>query len=1022
MAGDKFLKAVARYYASGNAPDCPARIIVFPNKRSAIYFRGYLRRFSRGRMLLPRLMTIGAFNAMFAGDDDFESDTVELLFVLYQAYCNVVAGRGGEPMDFGRFAFWGDMMLSDFNDIDASLADAKAIFTNLERMNEIESYYLDESQRDVIAQIWGDKVHAAFTPPDDTDRFWKHISYDNGKTVAGSEMPDAFLRFWEILYDVYVEFNRRLAELSMTYPGLAARKTVERIETIDSENLPFDTVAFVGFGKASQAMRQIMRSLQKRGKAEFFWDRLPEEKYNRRAARTVDALAREFRMPAAFQSAEFRKAEVTYISVPSAFLQAKTAGQIIDEWHSAGIIESMHADNTAVVLPDQLQMSGLMHSLPPTVGDVNVTMGISYRNTPFASLLGNIVSMHMRGTLDHGNLCFFHEDISMLASNPVLQGIAPEACAAIRHVLDNNHLYRIPASVLRDCENMGGLECMFSELKNPDDVSHTQRYITELIDTLQGLLDKASGGASYERAVLDAYREGAQRIFHYIEKYKVRSVGRGTLFALFGRLLSLQTINMTGTPVRGIQIMGTLETRCLDFENVVVLSMNERIFPRRNRIRTMIPQNMRRAYCLPVNDDMEDEYAYYFFRLLARSRRVVCMYDSRVTGMANGSMSRYLLQYKHLSGSGNLVERHVEMTPQAAAGYSIVISKDSRVMSLLNAFRRPDGRNLSASALKKYRTCGVRFYFDVVEGLKEDEEPAGFMDAATYGSVVHKVLEDLFNEQAAHGSLPARIDASALRQMHGQKKQLYMRVLRAIDELYHFGNYAARLDFIPGESRILAEMMTDVIVKVLEKEEKTITAAGAGPFMFVAAEEDYSSAGKNANIGQWKVSEKTTVNFRMLIDRHDIMADGRHRFIDYKTGSDKTYVQTVSNIFDGDDAKANDAVLQLGVYANAYADMTGLRGTVVPALYRLRGAFLPPDDKNSLFHDEIYIGKDRMVWTNDPDNGTPAWQPEFRARLEEMVDSIFDETKPFVQTPHVRNCEYCPYAGICGRTPSTDDN
>lgn len=1014
--GDRFLDAVAAdcmAYANSN----PGSILIFPNKRAAIYFRGYMRRHLKGTVLMPRIMTIGAFYSLFAEDDDFETDPIELLFILYSAYCNVARYMGAEPVDFGKFTFWGWMMLSDFNDIDASLADADALYTNLKRYNEISAYFLNEEQIRIIAEIWGERVLMNFTPPHGSNDFWKHLSdTDDGN---GDGVRERFLKLWQIMGPIYKEFNEMLEQRGIVYQGRIVRTVAERIKAAGRNGLPFDNVAFIGFNNISIGLAKIMSTLRDWGMARFYWDTLPDRPYCRRAGRPLHRLAEAFPMPDSYSPPQYTNPKITFKAIPSNFMQTKETANVIKSLGQDGHLDTLRSDNTAVMLPDPTLLTGLLQSIPDVVSAINVTMGLPYRNTDFASVIRSIISLNMRGGVFHGRLCFFHEDITQLVTQPVMRTLAPEACVAIRDTLVSTRQFRIPAEVLRQTPGLKGLQCIFAELTDPDSPSEAKMYFLTILDALRECIESNTDrDNTKEIAVLDAYSHAADTVFSMIEKYGVDKIRRGTVFGLLERILALQKFSLSGSPVRGLQIMEPLETRCVDFDNVIMLSMNESVYPRRRQMRSMIPQALRRAYGLPVSDDTDNEFAYYFFRLLSRSQNVVCMYDSRVSGRGNGAMSRHLLQLKYLGGGNMVTERTMELVPAVSGQRTITIPKTDEVYNRLMRYMDPmHGRNISASALKNYRKCPLKFYLENVEALHEDEEPEPFMNAVTYGNVVHKVLEDLFNEAKSK-----TIDVAALKRMHGQTDELELRILRVINELYYFSKNSVSADKpLPGEARLLAKMIKDTIDKVIEKEKATVTAPNSGPFTFVAAEESYGAIARDNDIRcpQWKVTPDTTINFKLIIDRHDVMFDGVHRFVDYKTGSDHSVVDSLDALF-GQGANANDAIFQLCVYAMAYADITGFKGTVRPALYRFQDAFKPRPKERPFSDDSVYIGKDPVIFSNADNAGTPAWQNEFRQRLNDMIDSIFDRNIPFVQTSDTHNCKYCSFAEVCGRMVSED--
>lgn len=1034
METSKFLDAVAAYIVRDARKEPCRRYVVFPNKRAVIYFRGYMRRHVKDVALLPRLMTIGAFNELFAGDET-DADRMELLFVLYTAYSTVAAGRGIEPMTFDRFAFWGDIMLEDFDDIDAQLADAHGVFTNVVRLNEIGSYFLDADQIEALEELWGDRIARTFTPSGEegASEFWRHIKHhENNAGEPG--VVDRFVHLWELLGDIYDEFQKGISARRLSYPGLSLRRVAENIRATTTGDLPFDHVSFVGFNRLSKSMVSVMENLKGRGVADFFWDTLPERSYTRHQARALTRLAKRFPAPADFKGPRADiEPHMEFIAVPSNFMQSKAISAQLAALKEKGELRAVRPDNTLVALPDTNLLVPLLHSLPAGIGAVNVTMGMLYRSTPFAALMRQLVSLQMRARYIRKRPHFYFDDVMDIASNPVLRRIAPHACIALESEMANTKRFNIDAEYIRSVEGLGELACVFEKIADLGDVDAVHAYVTKLLATLQHALAEAAGGDeilnahAHEVMVLAAYAEAAERVFGYIEQYKLYGdISAGAVFGLLERVLATQAVNISGTPVTGIQVMGMLETRALDFDTVIIPSMNERVFPRRNRMRTLIPQKLRRGYGLSVSDDAEEEYAYYFFRLLARAKRVVCFYDSRVGGLGNGAPSRYLLQLKYMSETNRPRERSLLFAPGTPEVPVLTVPKDDRVMGKLAQFKDPvEGRNLSATALKAYRACKLKFYIQYVLGIRDDDEPTDFMDQALYGSVVHAVLEDLFNEQPREAAdNTAIIDTAAVRRMLGHKGEILRRVEHKIEQLYFHApdDGESHPELLNAESKLLAEQMADFVERVLKKELDSVKPP-LKPFRFVAAEESFNSSGSRRNCAQWSVSDKTTVNFRMLIDRHDIMDDGTHRFVDYKTGADASLVSDVSALFSQSPSASNDAIFQLLVYARAYTDLTGFNGRIRPALYRLREAFggngQPFDDDTVSFKAKATPGP--IVWDTQQSDVPGSWQTDFDARLRAMVDEIFDPEVPFDQTTYLDNCNYCPFRELCGRVPNTDD-
>lgn len=1042
---DKFLRSVAEYYAGDRALDQGRLCLVFPNKRAVIFFRQYYKRMRHDVTFMPRMLTIGAFNELFA-DDLSVADPIDLQFALYDVYTSVYLRHNpkGTPMSFDRFAFWGNMILDDFDDIDSQMADASVIYHNLRNFREIKSAYLTADQLDIIRQIWG-KEAAERLGAFDPDDFWKHVQgigtlcRDEQQIPGDGDDPEAvnrnarhFLQLWEILGEIYEEFRRRLDRQRLAYPGMAQRSVACCIRETDASQLPFARVAFVGFNVASTSLAKIMLRFKNLGIADFFWDIPADMPYNHDATRTIRALCKVFPMPDGFEPPQTGTPRIEVIGTPSNFLQTKAAAALLRSRNDADD-RKFSFDNTVVLLPDTSLLPALISSLPAELDKVNVTMGLSYRDTPFASLMRAIATMHIKSSVARGRISFLAPDVRDLVAQPHLRSLFPEGCALIDAKILSTNRFSIPADDIAALISGSPMKAIFATVADTSDPRQVLDYFNGVIDALRTAIDATRDPAPdapepYEAVMLEIYASAAVRILGNVERYGITNIGEHSVFGLLERVLATGSQNISGQPVSGIQIMGMLETRALDFDRVIVLSMNEGIFPRRTRLRTFIPQFLRRGFGLPTSEDVDNEYAYYFFRLLSRCSDVCCLYDTRTSG-TTGTLSRYIMQIDCLGDASNPItfSRYgTQVSP--APGRVITVAKTPEVMAEVNRYKDPvNGRNLSATALKTYRSCGLAFYLNYVRGLKEDHEAAGYMDAATYGSILHAVLEDLYNEQRLSPSDRPVIDKAAITRMRGQKDSLRDRVFRKIDELYlrsssPHGTSPAR-ESIPAESRLVGDLMTLYIEKVLDKEEEYIVHNG--PYTFAGAEERFATVkghhiapdDKSVVTGlQWKVSADSTVNFELSIDRHDILSDGSHRFVDYKTGSDSPVAASVDALFSPDHSEGNDAILQLLIYANAYADLTGRTITVTPALYRLRHALSLKTAGNvqPFTDDSVSFDSGQIRWSNDPANA-PEWAADFRRALEDMIDSIFNEDVPFAQTEHPDNCRYCTFRELCNR-------
>ena len=576
-----FLGSVADYFMSGvKGRPAPSTVnFVVPNKRSALFLKKYVRERSREISLMPRFMTMRTFLGIYS--DYPAAQPRELLFVLYDAYRRVMSrkGRTDGVRQFDSFIFWGDMMLNDFDDVDKALVDADSIFRNLKNVKEIQADYLNEEQKDVIRRVWGESRLTAHI-----EEFWLHLG--NGEECR---LGEKFVYLWEILSDIYHEYKRILKESYRASEGTLYRLAVDNVRNYEAYDFTGDTqYAFVGFNDLSAAETLIFERLKRKGVASFFWDTaplslFPDDKGRRPLTlqRLAD-LSRHFRMPEDYTvPVRDERPEISVTSVPSNVAQAKCIAGMLEDWTAKGYLDPNNAINTAVILPDQSLLLPTLLSIPEDIKALNISMGLAYRTTTFASLLHSIISMQLRARKIRGEYNFYFEDLNAVLCHPHIQTIAPEAADRVTAYINGNKMYNAPAKAL--CEVAPELKEVFVPVRDTRDAGETAAYLAALLERLgDGLSRKsddgpAERGSMFELEAIKYFREELDKLTDLIKRYGVEMADH-TFLHLFERVFSNRGLTLTGTPLQGLQVLGVLETRGLDFDNVIILSMNEGIY------------------------------------------------------------------------------------------------------------------------------------------------------------------------------------------------------------------------------------------------------------------------------------------------------------------------------------------------------------------------------------------------------------------------------------------------------------
>ena len=979
-----FLKLVADTYSKYESDSLHDYCFVFPNKRSGTFFTNYLE-LSMGQLfIMPAVISMSDFVEGFS--DRLVASRYEQIFTLYNCYRH----HSQDIVDFDKFLFWGEMLVNDFNDVDSYLADTRNLFSNVKRLKEIKSNYLTPQQLEIIKEYWGEEPHGY-----NSETFWNHIN-DDGELKTGGQ----FLKLWEILYPLYCDFIEALGQKSLTTRGQMYRNAVEKLSQNSADFLPYKRYIFVGFNVLTIAEIAIFKRLKDLGVADFYWDynspafKIKENHASRYMARNIKRFPSRYD----FDGEEITGfPEIEIVGVASKVGQVKYAGTKLAEWFSQdGIISDKdNAIDTAVVLPDEHLFIPMIHSLPKDVKNVNITMGYPMRHTPIASLMHNIVSLHLRSRFVRGQLCYFYDDIMHVLSSPLVRSIAPtEATRAIYH-LNQNRLFTIQASEL--IELTPSLEPVFTVVEDDKNFEQVYSYTTNLVKFLRNKLPDS--GRSVETMFLDAYSNALSELGTSIKEHDI-TMTDNTFFHLLERAVSTETVSFVGQPLKGLQIMGVLETRALNFDNLIILSMNERIFPRKHFSRSFIPESLRGAYGLSTSEFQESMYAYTFYRLISRSKRVTLIYDARTIGGKSSEMSRYLTQLLYLHNTGK-IKHIIANYPQISFNRpTISINKTDEILNKLKLFTVKDsGMNLSASSINEYINCGLSFYLKYVEGYREADVPIDYMDSSTYGTVVHEVAENLYKSLLGPDEpMPAEgieVTEKEIDRLLNSKVIIDRLITRSINKNYLKYKDAKLETKLDGENLLIGRAIKLFITAMLNEERRFC------PFRFIAAEHEIKT--------QMTVNENLKVNIRQFIDRVDIINTdnpdgGRLRMVDYKTGSDKLDARSLESLFTAPVPPSEyrpKAFLQLMFYCYAYSNFNKPTKPIQPYIYALRTIKtkgLPPltIDKQEVTDYSIY-------------------HDDFVRIFNEKVAEIFDPKVPFNQAIDSHACTFCQFKGICNK-------
>ncbi len=951
-----FLQQVATAFYQSYGARVSRIAFVFPNKRAGLFFRKYLSELSSKPVFSPPILTIGDLFVRISGKQ--VADRISMLFTLHDLYIR----RSGSLESFDEFLYWGEMLLNDFDDVDKYMANARMLFTNVTDLKQIESdfSFLNEKQIAAIRSFW-----SSFDPD---------VKKENEKN---------FLTAWELLYDLYTALRNTLAAENKGYEGMIFREVVERLQADGEYLLPWEQVVFVGLNALSAVETSLLMELKKRGMADFYWDYaspLVQDPDNRASFFMKENL-RLFPSLLPLDADEYVHPEVEVIGIPSGIGQAKQVYTLLKEVIEEDDPEGEKAINTAVVLPDEQLLIPVLNAIPEHIRYINVTMGYPLSGTPVSGLMEFILHLQKNIRMTEKGETFYYRDVLPILNHRYIQLSGREEIhTLIREITTYNKIYITAAELRKNCL----LETIFSPVGSVSDIPD---YLICVLERLYGELRRDE-----EKELLGMNQVEREFIYHYfLTVNRLRDVMKGfgvtiqlnTYFRLLKRIAGTVTIPFQGEPLSGLQIMGVLETRALDFERVIILSVNEGVFPLKKAANSFIPYNLRKGFGLPTYEHQDSIWAYYFYRLISRTKRVSLLYDTRSSGLLTGEKSRYIHQM-HYHYRIPLQNKLVAYNVSSSGKIPLEIRKSAELAERLSVFYEGGERALSASAINTYLDCPLKFYFSVIEGIQEEDEVNESVESDIFGSILHKVLEDMYE--------PLRgkwVTADLLKAIARDEKEMTGMIERAFAAIFFKTEHPREL---AGRNYLIGEMIRKYVKKVLEKD------AALTPFRYLESERRIKDV--------FVLSDGRQIQLKGFIDRLDELQDSV-RIVDYKSGRGTTLFSTIDSLFDMAEKVRSKAVMQVFMYAWMYSRQPDADGKIIrPAIYYMRDIF------SGSFDPYIYrrMGKEPKAAVAD----FMDYKADFEEQMRNCLDKIFDAGTPFIQSPNGKACAYCNFSEICG--------
>ncbi|MBC8266230.1 MAG: PD-(D/E)XK nuclease family protein [Flavobacteriales bacterium] len=929
-----FLEDIATRLVEKYPENMDKMAVVLPSKRAVVFLKHYLSKKIKKPIFLPQFFSVEEFVESVSGLKVV--DNISLQFYLYQSSFKNLPKKSES---FDEFLNWSNILLHDFNEVDRNMVDAKAIFSNLKEVKELENWSV------------------------------KDWSLSSEKLT---ESQQNFVDFYANFYLWYRQFNNMLLAKGLAYQGMAYRKAVEDISKV---NLKWEKVWFVGLNALTKSEQQIIEYLKQKDIARVFWD--ADNYYLKNKNQEAGSFLRKQKDK--WKEINFEvigdyftkpKRNFNIVACPKNIAQAKVGAEVIKHLSD----EDLKQSNTAIVLADESLLYPVLNNLPTNVRELNVTMGSPLKNTPFYSLIESLFAMQLRA-FEYKKSAFYFKDVLLFISHPLLKKIInPDYISELRlKITSKNKVFIEPKLIEKHFKE--DYKILISILSVWNDVTPAISAVQELTSIFRETLVGKKGTIDSE--VLFAFNKSFNLLKSLITENNF-SIEIKTLNSILNQLIAKEVIPFQGEPLKGIQLMGILESRTLDFKNVILMSVNEGCLPKGKSVNSFIPFDVKVYFEMPTYRENDAVYAYHFYRLLQRAENITILYNTQTDDFGSGEKSRFITQLlaefpyynngeiNHLVFSGDKL-KFVDKT--------IISVENKGLEKQIESW----ATYVSPSALNMYNNCSLSFYYKYLAKIKKVEEVEEFTEASTVGSAIH----DAFQETYPLGNItPKQIDDLKSEMIKSVETKF---IEKSDGESYKEGkNYlsleiAKKIteDFLDFEKKYLSNSLkSNISLNILESEK----------------EHEFKLKVNNLEF-----------NIKGKVDRVDTLGDTL-RIIDYKTGQISKTDVAFYQWDDICDKPSKAKAFQLLVYAYLYLK----KNPQYLDKKVLAGDFSFKNLKDGLLTVSKYDGKKRnTLFINKEVMG------EIENQLVNVINKIL--TNNFIQAEDEKACDWCDYKAICNR-------
>ncbi len=942
-----FLKQVAHYLYTYHRDELSDYCLVFPGRRAGVFFTAYLNELIEKPMLSPEIVTINELIYRFTNLQ--EADTVSLVLKLQEIYSKVT----GHNESLDEFFFWGEILLGDFDDIDKYLLNADDLFRNIADLKELENQfdYLTDQQRKAIEDFWG-----------------------NLEKVPSSFNKEKFIGIWIKLAEIYHRFKALLMQNGIAYSGMIYREVAEALSDSQLSELPAPKYVFVGFNALNNCEKAIFRKLEKLKKAMFFWDYA--EFYLNDTENEAGSFLRtnmvQFSQPKDFKIEEpdTAKRKIKLVAVPGNITQAQAL-------NLPGVIDSFDInsrfDNTAFVLADENLLIPVISSVGNHFQGINITMGYPFANTPVYGFILQLINLQRNIRRSAKSTVFYYKPVVALLNHQFV--VSNEIKEFVSEIHRRNKVY-INAGELK-------INVFISKLfSSPESWTDILDYFLDILKELSLKFNPAEDEQHQLESeyIFQAYL-AIQRLKDSLLLLNIPEFSIKIMFRLIDQSLKRISIPFEGEPLTGLQIMGLLETRCLDFENLILFSANEGFLPRIAAGHSFVPYHLRKGFGMPTYEDRDAMYAYYFYRLIQRNQNTVIVYNSITEGISFSEKSRFLHQLQ-FDSDFEIEEVNLSFNFKGTSNEPISIRGNEKYIKQL--ITKYSTSKLSPSAINTWLDCKLKFYFKYLAGIKEKEELKEEIDAVLFGNLFHYTIEKLYQPFVGK-----TVEEHALKLLAANRKRIDEKVLEAVAVQYfqmkpeETGNVK-----LSGQSILIANHIREYVVQLIKNDIRF------APFEVLSLEKDY--------VEDFEVqSGDKFIKIKVggIIDRLDRTADGI-RIVDYKTGRNiKLDFKNWSQLTDRNYSDRRKEIFQTLIYSDILNRTENQ--PILPTIYKLDNLF---DEE---FNPSVIINGTKLIYQ--------CYISEFREIFSVVLTDIFNPETIYDQVKDSQKCSYCPYNKICRR-------